>query len=52
MERLPYFRSVFEQFSWARIESDSTWVHDLLKAHMGMLGSGPAFEYWSVPGGG
>jgi hypothetical protein len=51
MKRLPYFRSVFEQFHWARMESDGTFSHDLLKARIGVLGSGPAFGYWSVPGG-
>ena len=49
--RLPYFRSVFEQFPWARIEPDGTCSHDLLKARIGVLGSGPTFGYWSVPGG-
>jgi hypothetical protein len=51
MKRLPYFRSVFEQFHWARMESDGTFSHDLLKARIGVLGSGPTFGYWSVPGG-
>lgn len=51
MKRLPYFCTVFEQFNWARTEPDGTFSHDLLKARLGVLGSGPTFGYWSVPGG-
>src|ERR1700679_951528 len=51
MRRLPYFGSVFNQFPWARTEPDGTFNHDLLKARLSVLGSGPAFGYWSVPGG-
>lgn len=51
MERLPDFRSVLEQFSWGRIESDGTFPDDLVKAKLKVLGSGPSFGYWSVPGG-
>jgi hypothetical protein len=51
MKRLSYFRSVLEQFCWARIEPDGTFSGDLMKARLGVLGSGPSFGYWSVPGG-
>lgn len=51
MKRLPQFRSVLEQFQWSRVETDGTFSHDLMKARLMVLGSGPAFGYWSVPGG-
>jgi hypothetical protein len=51
MKRIPYFLSVLNQFSWARTEPDGTCNRDLLKARIGVLGSGPTFGYWSVPGG-
>ncbi|KAL6303860.1 hypothetical protein BKA93DRAFT_734251 [Sparassis latifolia] len=51
MKRIPYFTSVLRQFPWARIEPDGTCSHDVLKARLGVLGSGISFGYWSVPGG-
>ena len=52
MTRLPQFRSVLEQFSWSRIESDGTFPVELIKARLKVLGSGGVpFGYWSVPGG-
>lgn len=34
-----------------RIGPDGTSSHNLIKAQLGVLGSGPSFGYWSVPGG-
>jgi len=51
MKRQPHFHSVFGQFPWARMESDGSFSHELLKARLGVLGSGLTFGYWSVPGG-
>src|SRR5580658_8161104 len=51
MKRIPYFKAQFEQFPWARTECDGSCSHDLLKARLGVLGSGPSFGYWSTPGG-
>ncbi|KZS88091.1 hypothetical protein SISNIDRAFT_480037 [Sistotremastrum niveocremeum HHB9708] len=51
MKRLPYFQSELKQFPWGRLESDGTCNHDLLKARFRVLGSGPKFGYWSLPGG-
>ena len=51
MRHVPYFRSEAIKFPWVRIEWDGSCNHDLLKARMGVLGSGIDFGYWSVPGG-
>ena len=51
MRHVPYFRSEALKFPWAHIEWDGSCNHDLLKARMGVLGSGTDFGYWSVPGG-
>ena len=49
MERLPYFRSVFHQFPWARTESDGTCSHSHLQARFGVLGSDLSVGYWCSP---
>lgn len=51
MQRIPELQAVLNQFTWGRIESDGTFAQDLVKARLGVLGSGPSFGYWSVPGG-
>ncbi|KDQ11803.1 hypothetical protein BOTBODRAFT_113878 [Botryobasidium botryosum FD-172 SS1] len=51
MKRVPEFQAVLKQFPWARIEPDGSFSHDVLRARHGVLGSGLAFGYWSVPRG-
>jgi hypothetical protein len=51
MTRIPQFRNAFKNFTWSRIEKDGTFSHDLFKARIKVLGSGPLFGYWSAPGG-
>ncbi|TFY74497.1 hypothetical protein EWM64_g9515 [Hericium alpestre] len=51
MKRIPYFRAETTQFPWMRIETDGTCNHDVIKARLKVLGSGPSFGYWSIPGG-
>lgn len=52
MKRVPYFRSVLEQFSWSRVETDGTFPLELTKALYGVLGAGGLeFGFWSTPGG-
>lgn len=51
MKRIRYFQAELKQFPWSRLETDGTCPHDLLKARFKVLGSGPNFGYWSVPGG-
>jgi hypothetical protein len=49
MERLPYFLSQLQQFSWARVESDGTFNHRIFEAGLGVYGAGVKFGFWSVP---
>ena len=51
MEDIPYFLATARQFPWARIEQDGSCEHALARARLRVLGAGPAYGYWTAPGG-